>query len=283
MQAETVPRTGKPPRSALLGLDFLLRIRGDQLAFYREMCERHGDVVPLRLGPYRTWLLFHPSHVEAILTREWTSFIRFDRLIRVLKQWNGDSLLLAEGAEWRERRRKVMPAFQSKRMPTYGAAVAAHARALTDSWQKKLAGREQVTIDVDAAMARLTLDIATTTLFGVDPLANGEELEAAIRVLSDTAFHESTAPWTLPDWLPLPSKRRKLWAMSVMDLTVTGLVERRLVAIHEAGDGDYGDLLSMLRQQHAGVSLRMAVASATRPREPCSAGYSLASQSLPSS
>jgi cytochrome P450 len=101
-------------------------------------------------------------------------------------------------------------------------------------------------------MARLTLDIATTTLFGAGPLADGDELEAAIQVLSDTAFHESTAPWTLPDWLPLPSKRRKLWAMGVMRRTVTGLVERRLAALRDAGDQDHGDLLSMLVQQHAG-------------------------------
>jgi enediyne biosynthesis protein E7 len=252
-QPLAAPRIGPPPaRWPWLGIDHLLRIRGDQLAFYCEMRDRHGDVVRLQLGPHRAWMLFHPFHIEAVLTREWGAFIRFERLMRVLRQWNGDSLLLAEGPEWRERRRKVMPAFQTRRMPAYGAMVVEHARALTGCWRKQLDRQDCITVDIDAAMARLTLDIAAATLFGAEPLANGDELAAAVQVLSDTAFHESTVPWALPGWLPLPSKRRKRWAMHVLDGTVRGLVERRLQSLRRAPDRDDGDLLSMLVQQHAG-------------------------------
>jgi cytochrome P450 len=130
--------------------------------------------------------------------------------------------------------------------------VVEHAVLLTKKWAEQRAGRTQITFDIDAAMARLTLDIATSTLFGAEPLANGDELEAAIQLLSDAAFHESTTPWTLPDWLPLPAKRRKLWAMQVMDRTVRRLVEQRLEDVRGAPGRDYGDLLSMLVQQHAG-------------------------------
>ncbi len=49
------------PRSLCFGLDHLLRIRSDQLAFYDELRAEYGDVVRLRLGPYRSWLLFHPA------------------------------------------------------------------------------------------------------------------------------------------------------------------------------------------------------------------------------
>lgn len=245
------PDLGKPqPRTLLLGVDHLLRIRGDQLSFYRDLRDHHGDAVSLRLGPYRTWLLFHPDLVEAALTREWQSFIRFEKLTRVVKQWNGPSLLLVEGGEWRERRRKVMPAFQTKRMAAYSAAVVDHADRLTKRWQVN--GHHEISIDTDAVMARLTLDIATSTLFGAEPLANGDEIEEAIQVLSDTAFHESTAPFVLPDWQVLPSKRRKRWAMDLMDHTVTGLVSRRLDERARGDTQDHGDLLSMLVEQHEG-------------------------------
>lgn len=247
------PDLGKPqPWQALLGIDHLLRIRGDQLAFYRDLHERHGDAVRLRLGPYRTWILFHPQLIEAVLTRAWASFIRFEKLTNVVKQWNGPSLLLAEGSEWRERRRKVMPAFQSKRMAGYSAAVVDHAHRLSERWASDAGDDGQIAINTDAVMARLTLDIATTTLFGTEPLSNGDEIEAAIQVLSDTAFHESTAPFVLPDQLPLPSKRRKVWAMDLMDRTVTGLVHRRLDDLARGGTRDRGDLLSMLVEQHDG-------------------------------
>jgi cytochrome P450 len=258
MPSEAHPAIGLPmigkrqPSAAMLGVDHLLRIRGDQLTFYRDLRDRHGDAVRLRLGPYRTWILFHPDLVEAVLTKEWQHFIRFEKLTDVVRQWNGPSLLLAEGQEWRERRRKVLPAFQSRRMPAYAAAVVDHAHRLTSRWQASGGSHREITIDTDAAMARLTLDIATTTLFGAEPLPDGDEVERAIQVLSDTAFHESTSPMVLPDWRALPSKRRKLWAMERMDRTVTGLVRRRLEDLAAGGERDRGDLLSMLIEQHAG-------------------------------
>ena len=236
------------PRRWLLGLDHLLRIKFDQLAFYDQLRARHGDVVMLRLGPFRSWVLFHPDQVEGLLTRHWASFIRFRKLTEVVGQWNGDSLLLAEGEVWRERRRKVLAAFQTKRLPAYGAIAVEHASQLARRLAEEAAGAATLTFDTDTAMARLTLDIAAGTLFGAAPPANGDEIEIALQILSDTAFRESTSPLVLPDWLPITAKRRKLWAMGVMDRLVAGLVERGLAR----GPEDQGDLLSMLIDQHQG-------------------------------
>lgn len=240
-------RAGQP-RRWLLGLDHLLRIKRDQLAFYGELRARYGDVVRLRLGPYRSWVLFHPDHIEALLTKHWASFTRFHKMKDVIRQWNGDSLLLAEGEEWRERRRKVLAAFQTKRLATYGAVAVHHASCLADRFAEQADAAGSLIIDTDAAMARLTLDIAAGTLFGAPPPENGGEVEAALQILSDTAFREATAPIALPDWLPVPGKRRKLWAMSVMDRLVVELVDRGLAR----GAKDEGDLLSMLIDQHRG-------------------------------
>ncbi len=211
------------------------------------MRARHGDRVRLRLGPYKSWLLFYPDDVERVLVASAASFIRFRKLTGVIAQWNGDSLIVAEGQRWRDRRRKVQPAFRTRRVRDYATTAAGHAEQLCARFERD-AGREDVTVDTDAVMARLTLDIATGTLFGAEPLANGDEVEHAIQVLSDTAFHESTAPFVLPDWLPLPSKARKRRAMALMDGVVGDLVRRRIVD----EPGDRGDLLSMLVEQHGG-------------------------------
>lgn len=238
--------TGTRPSPMLLGADHLLWLRRDQLGFYKEMQTRHGDVVPLRLGPYRSWLLFHPEQIEAVLTRQWAGFIRFEKIMTVLRQWNGDSLLLAEGDSWRARRRKVMHAFQTKRLPGYGrVAVDAAARYRNGLIARASGGH--VREDIDASMAMLSLDIAARTLFGADRLANAPEIQRAIQILSETAFHESTAPLVLPDWVPSEAKRRKHWAMQVMDDLTTGLVQARLAA----GTGP-DDLLTSLLHQHDG-------------------------------
>ena len=244
------PIITKQPKPYLLGVDHLVKIRRDQLQFYADMQAAHGDVVRLRLGPYRSHLLFHPDHIEALLTREWSSFIRFKKLMDVVRQWNGDSLLLAEGDEWRARRRKVMPAFQTKRLPDYGAMAVDEALALCRKLEQGAVDR-RLTIDTDMIMARLTLDIATRTLFGADPRPHGAEIERAIQVLSSTAFRESTSPITLPDWMPIPAKARKKWAMKVLDDLVRGLVKERMA---RGAKGDQNDLLAILIAQHEGAS-----------------------------
>ncbi len=240
----------RQPSPYLLGIPHLRRIKRDQLNFYHDMRSRHGDVVTMRLGPYRSHLLFHPDHIEALLARQWSSFIRFKKLMNVVRQWNGDSLLLAEGEAWRARRRKVMPAFQTKRLPDYGAMAVQETQALTDTLrQQSTDGR--ITLDTDARMARLTLDIATRTMFGAAPRENGAEIEQAIKILSATAFRESTSPLTLPDWLPTSQKADKRWAIKVMDDLVRGLVHDRMA---RGADGNQSDLLATLITEHNGVA-----------------------------
>jgi len=245
------------PRKWLLGIDHLYRIKTDQLNFYKALENQYGDVVCLQLGPYRTWLLFHPDPIESLLAKNSKAFIRFRKLTDVVRQWNGDSLLLAEGEAWQTRRRKVLPAFQTKRLPNYGKAAVHHALRLCDRIDKQSNGAGSASLDTDAVMARLTLDIATTTLFGTDPVSNGDEIERALQVLSDTAFRESTSPLSLPDWLPVKAKKDKKWAMGVMDDLVTGLVNTRLEDIEQGGDADRGDLLSMLVEHHKGHALEI--------------------------
>lgn len=233
------------PRSLLFGIDHLWRIRRDQLRFYAAMRGRHGDTVRLGLGPYRSWLVFHPRDIETVLVGRASAFIRFSKLTRVIAQWNGDSLIVAEGARWRDRRRRVQPAFQTRRVKEYARTAAEHAVRLCASFEA-MNEIGSVTLDTDAAMARLTLDIAMGTLFGAEPLPNGDAVERAIQILSDTAFRETTAPIVPPDWLPLAAKRRKARAIALMDKVVGDLVRTRLDGV----PGDHGDLLSMLVEQH---------------------------------
>ncbi|WP_299631562.1 cytochrome P450 [uncultured Roseobacter sp.] len=236
------------PSALMLGLDSLVAIRSDQLSFYARMQEKHGDHVILRLGPYRSHLFFHPIHIEALLAGNSGSFIRFKKLTDVVRQWNGNSLLVEEGESWRTRRRKVLPAFQTRRLPAYGQAAVLEAEQLCRSMRDAQASAT-VRFDTDAVMAKLTLDIATRTLFGAPPRENGFEIERAIQILSDTAFSESTSPVTLPDWLPLERKRKKRWAMLVMDDLVSGLVRAGIAREENASSGD---LLGSLIEHHEG-------------------------------
>jgi len=59
--------------------------------------------------------------------------------------------------------------------------------------------------------------------------------------LSDTFIREIHSVFTLPDFLPLPSKKRKRSAIQVFDRLIRDIIQQRRASGH-----DKGDLLSML-------------------------------------
>jgi cytochrome P450 len=229
------------PSSPFFGIGHLLRLRSEQLAFYRDMQARYGDAVLLRLGTYRTWLLFHPEHIEEVLASQASCFIRFERVMRVLAQWNGQSLLVSEGERWRARRREVLPAFASRRLPGYGDRIVARTLAMCDAWEA-VTRANAITLDTDREMVALTLEIAADTLFGERLEDEAADIGSAVATLSEVAFRESTTPFQVPDWVPLPLKARKRRAMMTMGALVKRIVDTRM----EAPKDDRGDLLSIL-------------------------------------
>jgi cytochrome P450 len=227
--------------SPLFGLRHLLRLRTDQLGFYSEMRQRYGDAVRIRIGPHRIWLLFHPDEIAAVLAAYASSFVRFEPVMRVLAQWNGSSLLISEGERWHTRRRQVLPAFASRRLPGYGGRIVDQALALRAAWESA-ANDTGVTLDTDREMVKLTLDIAADSLFGERLGDRAAAVGEAVATLSEVAFRESTSPIPVPDWAPLAIKTRKRRAVATMEALVTGIVSARLAAPAE----DRGDLLSTL-------------------------------------
>lgn len=230
------------PFSLTLGTNYLLRLRRDPLRFYDDMHARHGDAVRLRLGPYRLWLLFHPDHVEAVMARQAQDFVRFERLMRILRQWNGENILTADGPAWRERRRHVLPVFATRNLASYAAAIASRATAFSDALGKE--GNERV-LDVDAAMGHFMLDVALTTMFGKVPdPAVLDEIGKAVRTLSEVAYREATSPIVLPDGAPTKAKQRKRWAVEIFDRFVRNLVTERLTAGANTGVDLLGTLVA---------------------------------------
>ncbi len=230
------------------GIDNLLAIRKDSLGFYKQLHKTNPDAVRLRLGPYRCWFLFHPHLIEQVLVKHADDFIRFEKIMNTLRQWNGESLLIAEGSSWKERRRKVLPAFKQQRIPDYARLVCHHSQMLRNRWCEQIKKNGTYTSDIDLKMAAHALDIASLTLFGEPLDADAHKISEAVHALSELAFHETTTAFTLPDWLPLSSKQKKRNVIRFMRESIHHITNKRL-----AGDtDDRGDLLSMLIQHHEG-------------------------------
>jgi cytochrome P450 len=217
------------------------KIKQDVLGYYTELHRRYGDVACLRLGPYRTYVFFHPDAVREVLVGKARQFRRFRRPMQVLGQWNGNSVLITEGEEWLQQRRMVQPAFHPRRFERYAACMVARARQRLDGWLKTIEAAGSIETDIGKEMTDLTLEIIARTMFDAEISAEATDLGRAVAILSELAVKEMESPWTLPDWLPLPGKRRKRWAIRRLDEVV-----RRFISERRASGLDRGDLLSML-------------------------------------
>lgn len=224
------------PRDWTLGVRTLGRIKADVLGFFADQQRRHGDAVYVRFGPFHDFTFFHPDQVRELLVEKGKHFSRMWRQVQVLRQWNGDGLVLADGEKWLRYRRLVQPAFHQSRFARYADEMAAAATDRFAEW-----GPDPGEVEFERAMTDLTMDVIVRTMFGSALGPHRDDLARALRILDAVAIRELTAPFTAPDWLPLPGKRGKRWAMQALD----GMV-RRVIAERRAAGTDRGDLLSML-------------------------------------
>jgi cytochrome P450 len=229
------------PRDWTFGISQLRQIRQDALGYYTELHRRYGDVAFLRFGPYPTYVFFHPEAVREVLVAKAKQFHRFPRPMQVLAQWNGNSVLTSEGDEWLRQRRLVQPAFHARRFERYADCMVARTRQRLDRWLKDIDSADGMEAGIDKEMTDLTLEIIAKTMFDAELSAEASDLGRAVAILSEVAVQEMESPWSVPDWLPLPAKRRKRWAMRRLDETV-----RRFIRERRTSGEDRGDLLSML-------------------------------------
>lgn len=237
MPAKTPPG----PRDWCLGFSILPKLKANFIDFYRDAQAQHGDVVCLQLGPYRDYTFFHPDHIRELLVTQAKHFIRFEVPIRVLSQWNRNSLLMVEGEAWTRQRRMVQPAFHPRRFAGYTDAMAGIIDEKLAAWAKTAGADGSFELELSSAMTDLTLQVIGKTLFGADLRDEAADIGLAVAYLSEIGVQEFTSPFVLPDWLPLEVKRRKRWAIAHLDGVVRGFIRQ-----WRANNQDRGDLLSML-------------------------------------
>lgn len=241
-KTEERPAHPPGPRLGWFGLSILADFRKDPLAQLDRLHRDYGDAVSYRIGPYRQYFFFHPDQVRELLVTKAKAFRRFPHPLRVMRQWNGNSLVIAEGAGWLRKRRLVQPALQAKRLAGYLPAMWAEARKQCDRWESLLAGAEgsEATLDVQPAINALTLNVVAQTMFATDLGAEAATIGAAVATLSQVAVDEFSSAFILPRWVPTAGNRRKNAAIAEIDRVV-----RRMIAAHEAA-APGADLLSAL-------------------------------------
>ena len=241
--AATRPRG---PKGRLL-LGSLPDFRRDQLGFYADCARAYGDVVPVRLGPRRGVLFYHPDAIEDVLVTRARDFVKSPG-VRLLRMLLGDGLLLSEGDVWLRQRRLVQPAFHRQRVAAYGELMAAYTARRLAGW------KDGDVVDVHEEMMALTQAIVAKTLFDADVADEASAVGDASRILmEDFSARLGSLSQLLPSWVPTPANVKAHRAVGRLDEVVY-----RMIGARRKSAEDRGDLLSILLQaQDADDGTRM--------------------------
>lgn len=208
------------------------------------------DVVEARFLGRRSYILNTPEAIRHVLVDNYENYTRTPAGLRVLRPVLGEGVLIAEGRAWKHQRRTLAPAFT----PRAVATLEPHMLAVIDETIAALKGETR--IDLRAAMARMTLEIAGRTMFSFEMGRHGGALRDFVveygERLARPHFLDMLLPPTWPSPLDLPRARfRKRWTAFVAML----MAQRRAAGKREgAPPRDLFDLLGEARDPETGAT-----------------------------
>lgn len=235
--ATTAPLPPTPPGAPLLG--HVRALRRNPLQFLQAQVRKHGDVVRLPVGPAHLILVAHPEGVRHVLQDHARNYTKQSRGFAVLRELLGQGLLTSEGEAWLRQRRLAQPAFHRQRLAGFASTMVDASTDLADMLEARAdAG---TAFDVAEDFTRLTLRIASTTLFGTDVSGAAQDIAEALARVQVFTYRRLIQPVPLPLGLPLPAHRRFERDIGTLHRVVHGIIARR-----RRDGGEHHDLLQMM-------------------------------------
>lgn len=181
-----------------------------------------GDLVEIRLGPQRAWMVCHPQLVHRML-RDTRTFDKggpqYDRLRALM----GDGVVTCPHAEHRRQRRLLQPTFRPAGVAAQTDVMAEEAALMCRDW------RSGQRVDVSAATLGLTTRLISGLLLS-DSLgpAAADEVRHCLAAIVRGLFVRTVVPVDALFRLPTPANRRYRRAVErVRELIDTAIDERR--------------------------------------------------------
>ncbi|MDX6420835.1 MAG: cyclooctat-9-en-7-ol 5-monooxygenase [Trebonia sp.] len=216
-------------------LGHALEFGRDPLALFQRARE-HGDVVRIRFGPFRVYILNSPSAIRQALVgeaRKLSKGLNFGRTRRLI----GSGLVMSEGESHHRQRRLMQPAFHRTEIARYVGTMRDVAVPRIRAWP------DGGTLAFDREMRSITLTVLARTLLSSDIGADAiDEIERLLRVLlSELVARGISANVPGLAWVPTRSNRRFSAANRRLRALLTDVID----AYRRVG-ADHGDLISIL-------------------------------------
>ena len=197
------------------------------------MAREYGDIVHMRVGSRRDYLLNHPDYIRDVLLAPETML---RSTARSLQHLLGQGLLSTVGDVHRRDRRALQPSC----LRTHGEEWS----ALVVDFSLRLRSRLKhgQTVDVGAEMLRIAQGVIIKLLMAVDTDGDGRELRELLSAITDRT-NQATFPSLLSLLIPGPPRGERHLNEAIAELD--GMIYR-MIAERRTGSCEGSDLLSTM-------------------------------------
>ncbi len=187
----------------------------------------------------RWHMVMDPGALRLILRDRLDIYPKSDVTKRILRPAIGESLFIAEGAEWRWQRRAASPVFQARNIDNLAPSMS---KAAAECAQR-LADLDEPVADLYAETVRMTLEVIADVTFSsgdvFDHKMIGESVSQYIEQVAKISVLDMIGA---PDWIPRPSRILGPGSLG----RVKDVADKAIHHRHKTGPKEAPDLLDLL-------------------------------------
>ncbi|APR79856.1 cytochrome P450 [Minicystis rosea] len=220
----------------MYGVRNIIGFARDQLVLLRDLADRYGDVVEMKVLGRPFFLISHPDDIEAVLVKHARIMLR-DEYAVVLERVLGKGLLTSDGDLWKRQRKLMSQAFVPKRIRSYGEAMVRVTDAALRPWHDGQA------INLHQEISRVTMEVVADVLFGsgIDH-EDVRTVREAMEIVNEFLANSPEAVLKLPAWVPTPRNVATVRAVKQLDELIYRIIQKRRAG--EPRDDLLGTLLA---------------------------------------
>lgn len=211
------------------------------LAYFASLARTYGPMTRLRVLGQTVVFLDDAELIAEVLQHQQHRFTR-DSGAALLREITGDGVLTLDDPAHLRRRRLLQPSFHRARIARYAEYMVGEAERTMSTWEPGM------TVDVGAAMMRLTLAVVGASLFGTEVARQAERIAAVVAAIGKRGGRlqpvlAALAPLLLAIRRYAPQRVRLIFGRerAVLERVVDPIVAERRAS---GGGGD--DLLATL-------------------------------------
>lgn len=213
---------------------------GQPIRLFEHLHRTFGSIACYRFMGTDIVFVNEPEYIREILVNQASAFVK-ERTLQRMKILLGEGLITSDDPIHMRQRKLAAPAFHRQRIAAYGDTIVAIAESHAARWQSG------ETVDVNAGMMELSLEIVARTLFATEVTDEvrsiNDEVNAIMKIYNFLIAMPSLESWL--HW-PVPVLNRFRRSRERLNTAVDGMIRARRAEMDANPVADRGDLLSML-------------------------------------